>query len=364
MTDSLWSYIFIFLLIIIGCFYFYIKFYVYRYWKIRDVEYLSPSFPFGNVCDAIFFRQSINNVIKEVYDKSKSAYTGFFMLFQPTLLVRDRDLIERILYKDFEYFVNRIDCFSDDYPITNNLYTMCDEKWREVRYKMAPVFTPDKLEILFSTVYDIGMTFQRHVCQIADSNAENVIDIGDLSARYLTDVIASIAFGIEVDSISEPNVYFRKIGSLMARPKSAKFNLYYLLIYMIPKLMTKLKLNVIEEEAQEFAFEIVRRTMQYREKNNLSRHDFIQVLIEMRKSSDPSLSIEECSSHIFLFFLAGFETSSSIISFCLYELAKNRNIMQKVQQDIDKALNKHDWKLNYKSIKDMTYLSQCIKGKF
>lgn len=378
MTVSLWWNLLVLVFTLIGGFYFYVKFIVFRYWDVRGVDYIQPSFPFGNMKEVVFFRRHISELMHDFYTQSTSKYTGFYLLMQPTLIVRDRDLIERIVNTDFDNFIDRFDSVKNTYdPIFLNMYNMCGDKWRCMRNKMSPVFASDKLPMIFSTVHDIGMTLQGYAGQLADENCENVVDIRDLSARYLTDVIASIAFGIEVDSIRDPTVYFRKMGIAMARP-SLKINITYMLLYMAPKIVSLLKLQLTEDDIREFMIEIVTRTLKFREKNKISRQDYMQILLQMRNLSSEiknedideftkhlnHLSIEECAAQFFLFFYIGYETTSALMSFLLFELAKNREIMKKAQSDIDRALNKHNWKWSLECLNDMTYLSQCITGKY
>lgn len=70
------------------------------------------------------------------------------------------------------------------------------------------------------------------------------------------------------------------------------------------------------------------------------------------------------AAQIWLFFIAGFETSSSTLSFCLYELAKNPDVQKKVQQEIDQIKAKHNGQLSYDAVNDMKYLGWCIDGIF
>lgn len=73
------------------------------------------------------------------------------------------------------------------------------------------------------------------------------------------------------------------------------------------------------------------------------------------------LSIEECASHLFLFYLAGYETSSSTASYCLWELANNPDKLSKLQQEIDIQLQTTDGQITYEGIQNMQYLDLCIK---
>jgi cytochrome P450 family 6 len=63
------------------------------------------------------------------------------------------------------------------------------------------------------------------------------------------------------------------------------------------------------------------------------------------------------------FFLAGFETTSSTISFALYELAINQDIQRKLRKEIRNVLSKFDEEISYESLKEMEYLDMCVKGE-
>lgn len=71
----------------------------------------------------------------------------------------------------------------------------------------------------------------------------------------------------------------------------------------------------------------------------------------------------QIAAQVFVFFIAGFETSSTTASFALYELALNPDIQDTLRQDIDEVLEKHDGKVTYEALGEMTYLTQCIEGK-
>lgn len=74
------------------------------------------------------------------------------------------------------------------------------------------------------------------------------------------------------------------------------------------------------------------------------------------------LTMIQGAAQAYVFFLAGFETSSALISHCLYELALNPDIQEAVHKDIDSAMKKHGG-LTFDSINDMTYLHKVVRGK-
>lgn len=64
-----------------------------------------------------------------------------------------------------------------------------------------------------------------------------------------------------------------------------------------------------------------------------------------------------------LFFGAGFETSASTLSFCLYEISVNPEIQSRLKKEIGDVLIKHNGKADYQALKEMTYMEAVINGK-
>lgn len=63
-----------------------------------------------------------------------------------------------------------------------------------------------------------------------------------------------------------------------------------------------------------------------------------------------------------LFFIAGSDTTAITIACCLHELTQNEEVMQKLKEDINKALEKHNGVICYESIQEMEYLDMVIQG--
>lgn len=75
------------------------------------------------------------------------------------------------------------------------------------------------------------------------------------------------------------------------------------------------------------------------------------------------MTMDELAAQVFIFFIGGFETSSTTMSFCLYELALNPDIQRRVQDEIDNVLQKHDGEITYEAIQQMEYLDKTVAGK-
>lgn len=66
----------------------------------------------------------------------------------------------------------------------------------------------------------------------------------------------------------------------------------------------------------------------------------------------------------FLFFGAGFETSSTALGFLLLELALNKSVQDKVRQEVLTILANNDDQLTYEDLRCMTYTDMVIAGWF
>jgi len=63
------------------------------------------------------------------------------------------------------------------------------------------------------------------------------------------------------------------------------------------------------------------------------------------------------------FLLGGYETSSTTLTFALYELAFHPEIQQILRAEILQVLSKHDGKLTYDGMQDMFYLDRVVSGE-
>lgn len=148
-----------------------------------------------------------------------------------------------------------------------------------------------------------------------------------------------------------------------------------MLTFAFPQLAKLLGLRMVRKEISEFFVKVVRDTVQYRETYHVYRKDFMQLLINIRNGANPDklneevvnssnklLTIEQMAAQAFAFFSAGFETSSTTMSFCLYELAIAQDIQDRVRKEIKEVLKKHDDNFTYEAVQDMKYLEQVLDG--
>lgn len=96
------------------------------------------------------------------------------------------------------------------------------------------------------------------------------------------------------------------------------------------------------------------------------RTDFMQAVLDMRSRSKSLITEDTIVGHALSLLLDGFETSSIMMTYCLYQLAGNPDIQKKIQDEIKESLERFgdNGKLTEESVHSMEYLEQTLYGNF
>lgn len=146
---------------------------------------------------------------------------------------------------------------------------------------MISFFISGKLKGMFDTIVVCGNSLDKYIAKYADTGKS--VEIRDVFARFATNVIASVAFGIEIDCIENPDNEFRKYGQKIFQP-SFKNILRGNINVIVPKLSKLLGLRFVDKEIGDFMIDTVRQNLEYREQNNVTRKDFFQLLMQLRNT--------------------------------------------------------------------------------
>ncbi|XP_046601823.1 cytochrome P450 6A1-like [Neodiprion lecontei] len=264
------------------------------------------------------------------------------MMHKPVLVVKDPNLIRFVLTKKFAHFQDRgIYCNEKIDPLSAHLLSVPGEKWRFLMSKFSPAFTSSKIKQIFFTV---GECFEKMVDFIAEkAKNRELVEVQELFARFSTDVIASAAFGIQVNSIENPNAEFRKWGRKFFQPNPLR----NLLLLMVPSWLDLFKIPVTSKNITKFFIGSFTESVEYRIANNVARKDFLDLLMQLmdkgyidnddEKTSNQmsgfnrvKIIMLEGAAHAFVFWLGRFETSSTTATNCLYELAVHQDIYHNI----------------------------------
>ncbi|EZA50778.1 hypothetical protein DMN91_001383 [Ooceraea biroi] len=369
---------FLLIVLFLGSLYFYLTG-TFDFWKCRGVPFKKPAILVGNFGSMLLFRKSQPEGVKEMYEWFKNErYFGVFRVRSPVLILRDPNLVKNICVKDFACFMNRGIPNNTQDPLFGNLFNLEGHEWKSLRSKLTPAFSSGKLKRMFYLLVECCMEFQKLIdtsCSI-----DRAIEVRELATKFTIDVIGSCAFGIQINALTDEECEFHRMVKRLSKP-SYKATLWRMLRTAVPKLYKLLGVQVIDPSVTRFFKGVVSQMISQRENNCIRRHDFMDLLIELKNkgaldndarkvqigsnkdaqaAKDKILDENTIAAQAFVFFVAGYETSSNTIAFCLYELALNQEIQEKTRQEIYDVINAQNGKLTYDAVQEMKYLDMVI----
>ena len=265
----------------------------FSYWKKRGVPTLNPTVPLGDITKLFTANRTDFDRFYKAFEGEKVG--GFYKFDKPVILLRDPEVIKTVFVKDFDSFYSRGIAVSEELePLVGHLFLLNGPKWKNLRVKLTPTFTSGKMKMMFPTLVETGKELQKFLKTPAANN--EVVEIKDILARYSTDVIASCAFGIQCNCLKDPDAEFRVWGRKILTP-GLPFVIKSLLVTVMPFLKNYLRISLVSKDVSRYFRSMVKDTVEYREKNNVHRNDFMQLMIQLKNKTlgiteeDPLLKV-------------------------------------------------------------------------
>lgn len=202
---------------------------------------------------------------------------------QPSYLIRDVDLIKQLMVTDFDYFSDHKASFANDNDLfAHTLFGKRGSTWRRMRCTISPAFSGSRMRMMHQLM--IKSTEQFIDALRETDKTAKIFDSRDLFSRFANDIIATTAFGIEMDSMRDDgDSEFLKIGRSMSEFRYVD-GLKFLATLSFPKLVKFFDIRLTQEKNAQFMRRIVRQNVDSRQKYNISRNDMIDLLIKARQN--------------------------------------------------------------------------------
>nr|XP_015838024.1 PREDICTED: cytochrome P450 9e2-like [Tribolium castaneum] len=329
-----------------------------EYWIKKGVKQGSPVLIFGDKWRAIAHNESLADMVQKIYNVGPGdRYCGAYDFMSPALVLKDPELIKDILVKDFDHFVDhkRVIPEGSDPIWDKNLFFLTGQKWRDMRSTLSPVFTGSKMRFMFNLIAKSADQFVQHFVKQEETLIQ--IEMKDACARLTNDIIASTVFGFESDSVEDPDSKFYEMARKITDFSGLWQGLKILGFFIFPKYFENQNLST---EISNFFYNIVKENIRSRQLQNISRPDMISLLMEARENHKlihgVEISDEDVTAQALVFFFAGFDSVSSLMTFMSYELALNPEIQKKLIEEIDTTTKT----LDYDVVKSMKYLDMVV----
>ncbi|KAI9582886.1 hypothetical protein GQX74_012103 [Glossina fuscipes] len=212
--------------------------------------------------DKYFHDSVLVQLVHTMFEIWSSLVYGFFDSRQPVLLIRDPDIIKQITVKDFNHFINHRALFNDENDKNNlfgsSLVSMRDSRWKDMRSTLSPAFTGSKMRQMFRLMNDVAVGAVTYLKQQqgADPTYAVEVDVTNFATRYSNDVIASTAFGLEINSFVDNDNEFYLMGKRVTTPTFFG-NLRFMLYIYFNGLMKFLKIGPFDKRPTEYFMRLV-----------------------------------------------------------------------------------------------------------
>ncbi|XP_053679513.1 probable cytochrome P450 9f2 [Anopheles nili] len=371
-----------------------------KYFHEKPIPSMAVEPLFGSSRRLMLKKTSFHEFIVDIYNKFPLVKVfGMMDITTRVFVVRDPELIKRIGVKDFDYFVNHRPVFgnSEDTHTTalfgKTLIALNDQRWRDMRATLSPAFTGSKMRQMFDLIVECStnmVKYYRNEIRTAGGTKEQ--EMKDVFTRFANDVIATCAFGIKVDSLRNADNDFYLNGKKMMMFNRPIVMVKLIAFRVVPKLMSWLNIDLFDREQSAYFTEIIRDTVRTRDAHGIVRPDMVNLLMQARKGAlkqqretedreevkgfatveesevgrqQPSKGIPmtelEMVAQCLIFFLAGFDTVSTCLTFLAYELTVNREVQDRLYEEI-RATSESlgGGPLTYDAVQGMQYMDMVV----
>ncbi|XP_046980611.1 cytochrome P450 6j1-like [Schistocerca americana] len=320
----------------------------FNFWKDRGVPYMRP-WPFvGNMGTVVACKEHLADVVFRCYRQAGDVpFKGMFAFDQPFLMVKDPELVGRIFVADFGTFHTRnFEVNSEtDTVFANSIFGAQGRK----RGLAAPV-------------------------------PVSAVDVRQVLTCYTADIVCSIFLGVEGGSLkNEDSPVCRQLHRFLR--KDAFAGPAYAVFFLAPQLLRFLPFKFTSSDAEKGLFDKIVQVMDHRRKTGEVRGDVVDAVLRIlddqeaetgkapamdeaweqsTEQQDEVMDVIKAVSNIMIFLEGGFDTTSSVLTFALYELAFHQDVQEKLRQEIQMVTAKHGGQLTYAAVMEMTFLDNTM----
>ncbi|XP_029923563.1 cytochrome P450 3A40-like [Myripristis murdjan] len=283
---------------------------------------------------------------------------GMYELRTPMLAVMDVSMLKTILVKEcFSLFPNR-----RNLRLNGDLYDIVslseDDNWRRIRNILTPAFTTGRIKEMFEIM-------KQHSRKLTDSlrpkaHNEEVINVKDFLGAYSLDAMASCAYSIDTDTIKDPSHPFINHAKKLLRISIPLFLIQGFFPFLLPLLEIS-GFSLFPKSCVAYFKSVLEKVRaERRGGSHQTQMDFLQLMMNsQQEKQNKGLSDHEIMSQAIIFVAAGFDTSGTTLAFLAYNLAKNPEVMRRLQEEIDTTFPSKA-PVQYEGLVNMEYLDSVV----
>lgn len=178
-----------------------------------------------------------------------------------------------------------------------------------------------------------------------------------LASRFATQNAIRCAFSIDSKCFTKTRTEFREMGKKIFQPTWFG-GVKLMMMSICPLLRDVLPFAFVPEDVDKWFRGLVYEVREERKKSPLPHEDLYQMLLN--SVGKYNINDVELAGYALTMFVEGYETSSSVLGFAIYEMARNPDIQERLYEEIMDVLAKYDGKFTFDALQEMDYLDMVI----
>ncbi|XP_075904560.1 cholesterol 24-hydroxylase-like [Nelusetta ayraudi] len=232
------------------------------------------------------------------------------------------------------------------------------EEWYKQRRIMDPAFSSLYLRGLSGTFNERAERLMDKLTELADSKTDT--SMLSLVNSVTLDVIAKVAFGVDLDLLNHSSPFPRAIETCL---KGMVINIRDKFFAYNP--MNRPFINEVREACRLLrhtgAEWINNRKAAIQNGDEVPKDILTQIIKTVGKDTVMTPEDEEFMLDNFVtFFIAGQETTANQLAFCIMELGRHPDILEKAKKEVDEVIGMKQ-EISYEDLSQLVYLSQVLK---
>ncbi|CAF3454223.1 unnamed protein product [Rotaria socialis] len=353
-------------IVLFSCFIFFIIVYLrtinnsYDYFKRSGIPGPPHRFFFGHYLDL----WSVNSVSKKFQEWTRQygSIYGLFVGTTPMYVVSDVDFLQEVYIKQFSSFHSRRLPILLRLQRGNRIHLLgaTGLRWRRQRHVINPTFSAAKLKLMMPLVNKCIEAMLKKLSEIA-CDKEQEINIYTLYKRMTMDVICHCAFGIDTDMQNDvDNIYLKKSAETFAVDVDKLFivKMTDLFPFFVNPFCQFYLGQIAIRRSLIRLFPVLSKYIEETPGSWLTDRDHCDEQFTSKK-----LHEDEVVSNVFLFMIAGYETTSTALACSTYILATNPKVQDKLIEEIDQIKwddRSHD-EDTYELVMNLSYLEIFVR---
>ncbi|CAH1395599.1 unnamed protein product [Nezara viridula] len=336
------------------------------YWKVRGVKHLAPWPIVGNLGALL----RLDKHVSYYYDKIYHAFPnermiGMYEFMTPTLVLRDPELIEQVLVREFSTFPDHGPLLiEDDSLISESVFALTGSgaKWRAVRNKLLTTFTTGKMRAIFPELVAS--------CQALVDKRPKTLIKEDFTAFAVESFMNSM-FGTAILPAGKEELVLN-CKTVFEGSRYRMFQQYGLTYFT--KLSQFFNMTFMANELHNYFSSLMHTLLNQRSELDCGRNDYAQVLVDMKRLKKMVIFSRENSrenqefditddlviAQAFMFFFAGLDTTTLVMLHLAFDLSQAKDCQETARQEVRNVLKKYGG-YSWDSVRDMKYLDACIQ---